>query len=258
MSFTPYYGRCRDDREPLAGCVDVGRRPATGCCTGGTVDQDIVVLGDRPAPSVTRFTRAEVRELPGAFGDPFRAIESMPGVMFHVGLGPSVIHPGMVDHVDLYSGGYPAGFGRFAGGIVSGEVTPPKSETHGEGNNRVFDAGALVETGFADGKGTVLIGGRSSYTAAAISLLVHDVQLDYRDFQARVTYDLTPRDRLTLFAFGSSDLLGQRAPATPDTLTVLFGSEFYRLDLRYDRSFADGTAFRYSVTSGRTCGRSKT
>ncbi|MFI5298420.1 MAG: TonB family protein [Polyangiales bacterium] len=249
--------------------------------TKGRVDQDVIVLGDRQAPSVTRFSRAEVRELPGAFGDPFRALESMPGVtpivsgvpffyvrgappgnvgyfldgirvpyLFHVGLGPSVIHPGMVDHVDLYSGGYPAGYGRYAGGIVSGEVTPARADTHGEANLRVFDAGVLVETGFGDGKGTILLGGRYSYTAAAISLLVHDVQLDYRDFQTRVTYDVTPRDRLTLFAFGAYDLLGQRPPATPDTLNILFGSEFYRADLRYDHAFVDGTTLRYAVTLG--------
>ena len=46
--------------------------------------------------------------------------------LYHVGLGPSVIHPGLVDRVDLYPGGYPARFGRFAGGIVSGETTAPQ------------------------------------------------------------------------------------------------------------------------------------
>ena len=113
--------------------------------------------GERPEPSRTAtLTRDEVREIPGAFGDPFRAIEALPGVtpivsglpfffvrgappgnvgyfldgirvplLFHVGVGPSVIHPGLIDRVDLYPGGYPARFGRFAGGIVSGETLEP-------------------------------------------------------------------------------------------------------------------------------------
>ncbi|MGZ3416919.1 MAG: TonB-dependent receptor plug domain-containing protein [Polyangiales bacterium] len=239
---------------------------------------EVSVVGDKPAPSVTTFSRAEVRELPGAFGDPFRAIESMPGVtpivsglpffyvrgappgnvgyfldgirvpyLYHVGLGPSVVHPGMVDRVDLYPGGYPARFGRYAGGIVSGEVTQPRADTHGEGNIRVFDAGALVETGFDGGRGTVLLGGRYSYTAAVLSLIAKDTILDYRDYQARITYDLTPKDRISLFGFGAYDLLARKQLGET---AVIFGSEFYRGDLRWDHSFSTTTTARAAFTLG--------
>lgn len=239
---------------------------------------EIEVVGEKPAPTVSSFSRAEVRELPGAFGDPFRAIESMPGVtpivsglpffyvrgappgnvgyyldgvrvpyLYHVGLGPSVIHPGMVDRVDLYPGGYPARFGRYAGGIVSGEATAPRATSHGEGNIRLFDAGALVETGFAGGKGTVLLGGRYSYTAAILSLIAKDTILDYRDMQARVTYDVTDRDRFTAFGFGAYDLLAQRQLGSVNTI---FGSEFYRLDLRWDHTFSKATSVRVATTLG--------
>jgi len=27
---------------------------------------------------------------------------------YHVGIGPSVVHPAIIERVDLYSGGYPA------------------------------------------------------------------------------------------------------------------------------------------------------
>jgi len=241
-------------------------------------DIEITVQGERLAPAVSSFTRAEVRQLPGAFGDPFRAIEAMPGVtpivsglpffyvrgappgnvgyfldgvrvpyLYHVGLGPSVIHPAMVDRVDLYPGGYPASFGRFAGGIVSGEVTKPRADLHGEGNIRLFDLGGLAETGFDNGRGTVLLGGRYSYTAALLSLIAPTVDLAYRDYQARVTYDVTPHDRLTAFSFGSYDLLGQ---TTNGIETIVFGSEFYRLDLRHDHDFGHSTTLRTAVTLG--------
>lgn len=239
---------------------------------------EVEVHGVRAAPAVSTFTRAEVRQLPGAFGDPFRAIEALPGVtpiasglpffyvrgappgnvgyffdgvrvpyLYHVGLGPSVVHPGMVDRVDLYPGGYPAQFGRFAGGIVTGDATAPRDDFHGEYNLRIFDAGALAEGGFADGKGTVLLGGRYSYTATVLSLIAKDTTLDYRDYQARVTYDLGPRDRLTAFGFGSYDLLGQTSGGVE---TIVFGSEFYRLDLRYDHSFGADSTVRSGVTFG--------
>ena len=241
-------------------------------------DIEITVQGERLAPAVSSFTRAEVRQLPGAFGDPFRAIEAMPGVtpivsglpffyvrgappgnvgyfldgvrvpyLYHVGLGPSVIHPAMVDRVDLYPGGYPASFGRFAGGIVSGEVTKPRSDLHGEGNIRLFDLGGLAETGFDNGRGTVLLGGRYSYTAALLSLIAPTLDLAYRDYQARVTYDVTPHDRLTAFSFGSYDLLGQ---TTNGIETIVFGSEFYRLDLRHDHDFGHSTTLQTAVTLG--------
>ncbi|MBE7482393.1 MAG: TonB-dependent receptor [Polyangiaceae bacterium] len=238
---------------------------------------EVVVHGEKPAPAVKTFSREEVRQIPGAFGDPFRAIEAMPGVtpvasglpffyvrgappgnvgyfldgvrvpyLYHVGFGPSVVHPGLVERVDLYPGGYPARFGRFAGGIVAAETTAPRPELHGEANVRLFDAGALVEAGFADGRGTALVGGRYSYTAALLSLIAPEVELAYRDYQARLSYDLSPRDRLTLFSFGAYDLLGRERNGD---LTVLFGTEFYRLDLRHDHETGHGS-LRTAFTLG--------
>jgi TonB family protein len=256
-----------------------GRVPHKTTATAPAAEPiEITVQGQRLAPAVSSFTRAEVRQLPGAFGDPFRAIEAMPGVtpivsgipffyvrgappgnvgyfldgirvpyLYHVGLGPSVVHPGMVERVDLYPGGYPARFGRYAGGIVSGEATPPRTDLHGEANVRLYDLGALAEGGFANHRGTVLVGGRYSYTAALLSLVSPNTDLAYRDYQARVTYDVTPRDRISAFTFGAYDLLSQTENGIE---TVVFGSEFYRLDLRHDHDFGRGTSLRTAVTLG--------
>ena len=253
-------------------------KPATPSAPAAGAPTEITVIGERKPVGVSTLTRAEVRQLPGAFGDPFRAIEALPGVtpivsgipffyvrgappgnigyfldgirvpyLYHVGLGPSIIHPGMVDRVDLYPGGYPAQFGRFAGGIVAAEATAPRAVRHGEGNIRLFDLGAMAETGFAGGKGTALLAGRYSYTAAILSLIVPEAQLDYRDFEGRVSYDFTPNDRLTVFGFGSYDLIGEKRSSG---LNVLFGSEFYRLDTRYDRRLGPSSKLRAAVTFG--------
>jgi TonB family protein len=200
---------------------------------------EIVVTGERSAPGVSSLARAEVRQLPGAFGDPFRAIEAMPGVtpiftgmpyffvrgappgnvgyyldgirvplLYHIGLGPSVVHPALVERVDLYPGGYPARYGRFAGGIVAGETTAPRYELHGEAGLRLFDAGALVEAPIAGERGSALVGGRYSYSAPLLSLIVEDVILEYWDYQLRVAYEPTGNDTLSVFGFGSFDVLG--------------------------------------------------
>jgi hypothetical protein len=153
----------------------------------------------------------------------------------------------MVESVDLYPGGYPARYGRYAGGIVAAETTAPRSDLHGEGNLRIFDVGALVEGGFADGKGTALAAGRYSYTAAILSLIAKDTQLDYRDYEARASYELTPNDRVSMLTFGSYDLVGQTQAGIDN---VLFASEFYRLDVRWDHRFSPATTARVAVTGG--------
>lgn len=239
---------------------------------------EVTITERKNPPSVTSLTRNEVRQLPGAFGDPFRAIEILPGVtpivsglpffyvrgappgnigyfldgvrvpyLFHVAAGPSVVHPAIVERVDLYSGGYPAQHGRYAGAIVSAEAAEPRADWHGEASLRLVDTGALVEGGFADGRATALLGGRYSYTAGLFSLISPDITLDYRDFQARVTFDVTERDRLSVFAFGAYDYLSQTAN---DIETVLFGTEFYRVDGRYDVRLRGGGKIRSAVTFG--------
>jgi hypothetical protein len=243
------------------------------------VVEEVRVAGQRHEPGLTAsFRRSEVRELPGTFGDPFRALEVMPGVtpiitglpffyvrgappgnvgyyldgvrvpyLYHVGLGPSVVHPGIVDRVDLYGGGYPARYGRYAGGIVAAESTVPRTDAHAEWNVRLVDAGVLAETGFAGDRGTILVGGRYSYTAALISLAAPDAVLDYRDFQLRATYDLGPRDTISLFSFGAYDLIGEKKNGALD---AAFGSEFYRADLRWDRKLEGGGRLRTATTVG--------
>jgi hypothetical protein len=227
----------------------------------------------------TTFGGAEVRQVPGAFGDAFRVMETLPGVtpmvsglpfffvrgappgnngyyidgiriplLYHVGAGPSVIHPGMVERVDFYPGGYPARYGRFAGGILSGETRRPATEIHGEGNVRLFDAGALVEAPFADGRGTVLVAGRYSYTAALISLAAPDAVLEYWDYQARATWKLGDKDTIGLFAFGSYDFFGEKR-SNGETRTG-FATQFHRLDARWDHELPNHGRMRVAATLG--------
>ena len=250
--------------------------------------EEVKVRGEREPGRTVTLSRQEVRQIPGAFGDPFRAVEIMPGVtpivsglpfffirgappgnvgyyldgvriplLFHVGVGPSVVHPGLVNRVDLYPGGYPARFGRFSGGIVSGETSPPLDHAHGEFNVRLFDAGALVETPWdlpfgqkradKDKRGSITLGGRYSYTAFLLTQLASDTLLDYWDYQLRASYKLTPDDTISTFVFGSYDYLGQRTPTQDITL---FGTEFHRIDTRYDHKLGDRGNFRMAVTTG--------
>ncbi len=235
---------------------------------------EVVVLGElRSDLGAIHIPKEEARRVPGAFGDPFRVVEALPGVapilsglpyffvrgappgsvgyfvdgirvplLFHVGPGPSVVAPILIERVELYPGAYPARFGRYAGAILAGETTAPSDHSRAEAQARIFDASAVVEQPFAEGRGNVVLGGRYSYTQAILAAVAPDYSLGYGDYQARLSYAVTPRDRLTAFAFGGFDFLGNEV----QDLT-LFDVEFHRVDLRWDHGWTDGR-LRTAVT----------
>lgn len=237
---------------------------------------EITVEGDRTEDlSAIHVPRGDTRLIPGAFADPFRVVEILPGVapvlsglpyffvrgappgdvgyfidgirvplLFHVGAGPSVIAPALVDSVELVPSAYPARFGRFAGGIMAGETTAPSTTPRAEVQARVFDAGAMVEQPFAGGRGSALVAGRYSYTQALLAVVAPEYDLGYGDYQARLAYALGRQDRVSLFSFGAFDHLGNN-----QLHQTLFDVQFHRLDLRWDHASETSRA-RLALTLG--------
>lgn len=260
---------------PSAPDVDPASLAPAARPDGGTrgqpviVEDDIDVLGlRRPVASPTehRIGRADIRLIPGAFGDPYRAIDILPGVvpiisglpyffvrgappsavgyfvdevrvpyLFHFGLGPGVVQPALIEEVSLHPAAFPARYGRYAGGVVAGTLRAPPTELRGEAQVRLYDAGAYVEAPFANGRATAGVGGRYSYTAALLSLVAPEITVDYRDYNARVSYALDENTRLSAFALGAFDFTSQEEEGVE---RVIFASEFHRLDLRLDRQTA--------------------
>ena len=250
--------------------------------------EDVHVRGVRKEIGGTTMSKEDVRQVPGAFGDAFRAIDMMPGVtpiisglpfffirgappgntgyfvdgvrvplLYHLAVGPSVIHPSLIDRVDFYPGGYPAPYGRYTGGIVAGETRGPASRIGGEAEVRLFDAGVLGEAPFAGGKGDALVAGRYGYPGLLLPLFAPGTMLSYWDYQGRVSYRVAPRDTLTAFVFGSFDELDQAPTIGEDqnghTLygpyRTLFRTEFHRAYLRWDHAVPGGR-LRTAITFG--------
>jgi TonB family protein len=240
---------------------------------------EVNVHGVRVEPGAQEVTGSEVRQMPGSFGDAFRAIEALPGVtpvvsglpyflvrgappgntgffidgvrvpaLFHLGVGAAVVHPGLIDRVDFYPGAYPAHFGRFTGGILSGEVLPPAQRPHAEASLRLLDAGALVSSPVAGGQGTVLASGRYGYPGPLISLFAPNISLGYWDYQTRATWRATDRDEVGAFVFGSFDSLSQSTNGGP--MHELLGYQFHRADFRWDRRTSDSGRLRLALTLG--------
>jgi len=229
---------------------------------------ETVVTARRDQPSVD-LRGPELTSTPGTLGDPLRTIESLPGVaavawpapiyairgsnpgntgyfldqievplLFHLALGPSVIHPYFFDSLSFYPGGYPAEYGRYVAGVVAAQTRAPATDrVHASAEVRLYDAGALVSVPLPDGKGAVAAAFRYSYTGALLSLLRNDLRLSYWDYQLRGDRRMGTW-RLTLLAFGSADELNYRADERQ------FGREyklqFHRVSVRARHALGAG------------------
>ncbi|HET9960286.1 MAG TPA: TonB-dependent receptor, partial [Polyangiaceae bacterium] len=176
-------------------------------------------------------------------------------LLYHAFFGPSVLHPGMIEDIELYAGAAPVNLGRFAGPIVAARTRPLSHQLRGEASIRLLDAGALVEAPFGGcvgperpgcARGSAVVSGRYSYTGLVLSLL-SDTTLRYWDLQSQVNYQLGPRDQLSLLAFGAYDLF----KAENSGFDKVGGeTRFFRGDLRWDHEFSDRTRARLAVTGG--------
>jgi hypothetical protein len=245
---------------------------------------EITVVGTRREIGQTTLDKDDIRLMPGAFGDAFRAIDALPGVtplasgipyyyvrgappntagyfidgirvplLFHLAIGQAVLHPGLIERVDFFPSAAPARYGGVAGGIVAGVTRAPASVFHGEANLRLVDAGALLEAPFPDNRGSAMVAGRYGYPGPILELINDDLIIDYWDYQARATWNLDNQNSLGIFAFGSHDFLGSRSPSQDPQAAGKIEEELvldvHRVDLRYDRALRDGQ-LRFAVTGG--------
>jgi TonB family protein len=246
---------------------------------------ETVVRGDRERTEVSRVTlhEAELREVPGTMGDPFRVVMLLPGVasmvsgvaypvvrgsqpsatgyfldgvrvpiLFHLFLGPAVLHPDFIDAIDFYPGTPPPKYGRLMGGAIDGRLSRPRDDrVHGSAYADLINAGFFVEYPFESTGTNVSLAGRYSYTPWLIALGANLFQpdpppgrkndkiiLDFWDYQARVEQEVGP-GRLRLFAFGSSDTFGAEAQ-DPFGTTALQTILFHRVDLRHRHPVGPG------------------
>jgi hypothetical protein len=233
-------------------------------------------------PTAVSLELEQMREVPGSFGDPFRVIDALPGVLpvmtglpyvyvrgappaatvyffddvqlpalFHLGLGPAVVHPAMVGDIDFYPGVAPARYGRKTGGVIAGQAAyrPLRKGVHGEVELRLVDAQAYLAKPLADG-GRIEIGGRYGYPGLLLMLLEPRAVLQYWDYQLRSSMRVGERTQVSLLALGSYDLIGER---TDDGFQRGIELQFHRIEARsvtrrgnFDIGYAIGGGFERS------------
>jgi len=228
---------------------------------------ETIVIGQREAPAAT-VQGPSLTTTPGSLGDPFRVLESLPGVavvawplpiyavrganpgntgfflddiqmpaLFHLALGPSVIHPYFFESMDFYPGGYPARYGRYVSGLVTAETRAgAQDRVHGDADVRLYDAGALASTPWPDGNGALAAAFRYSYTGPLLSLVRSDLHLAYWDYQLRAERRLRAW-RVRLLLLGSDDSLSF---SDSNGLIREYVLRFHRASLRASRPLGVG------------------
>lgn len=214
-----------------------GRRPGT---------DGLTVKGKRKPTGLTRYTleREILRQVPGTFGDPLRAVQNLPGIhrapyglgvllirgtgpndsstfidgheiplLYHFFAGPSVLAPDMLARIEYLPGNFSARYGRAIGGVLDVQTRRGDSD-HWTGSFDLdfFDAGLFAQ-GPAGEDTNIAVAGRRSYIDAVLrgataAAGAEDTALllpVYADYQARVDHRLAKGHRLSALFFGSED-----------------------------------------------------
>ena len=189
--------------------------------------------------------QAQFLTVPGANGDPVKAVQNLPGVnrgqaftsqviiegsapqdtrynidnqsvplIFHFGGLTSVVIPEAIDHVDYLSSGFGPEFGQTTAGLVNLFVKDPQTDRlHGLAFVDLLNAGLMVE-GPAGDKSSFLIGARQSYIGFVLGLVAKNnkdfnltVAPDYEDLISVYKTEVTPIDTFKLVGVGSRDRL---------------------------------------------------
>jgi TonB family protein len=231
---------------------------------------EIVIVGDQRREEVSRITLrgAEIQQIPGTFGDPFRVIQTLPGtgsivsllpfpvirgaspsstgflldgtrvpLLYHLLVGNSVVHPEFIEEIQFYPGGAPVLYGGYTGGIVDGRTHRARSDEHLiDLDVNLTQAGAFVRQPIPGLGVTATAAGRYGYPGLILSLATNKASLSYWDYQFRLDGG-NARTGWTAMFFGAKDELDTPSPnAKPNDpnppLAPALILDFHRADLR--------------------------
>jgi hypothetical protein len=230
---------------------------------------EIVIVGDKRREEVSRITLrgAEIQQIPGTFGDPFRVIQTLPGTasivsllpfpvirgaspsstgflldgtripyLYHLLVASSVLHPEFIEEIQFYPGGAPVLYGGYTGGIIDGRTHRARSDEHLiDLDVNLFQAGAFVREPIPKTNITVTGAARIGNPGLILSLATNRLSLSYWDYQLRLDGG-NPRNGWTALFLGSKDELDTRAAGTAGNpnppLAPALILNFHRADLR--------------------------
>ena len=213
--------------------------------TQASFETTVKARAERRDDNTRTMEASQFLTMPGAGGDPVKAIQNLPGIarspggggnviiqgsapqdtqylienhsvplIFHFGGLTSVVTPEAVSQIDYLSAGYGPEFGRAMGGIVGLQTREPaKDRTKGFVFIDTAKAGGLIE-GPIDKKSSYLFSARYSYIGAVLALFLKNndqlnltVAPSFADTTAIYQNHLSAHDEFKLTAIGSRDEL---------------------------------------------------
>ena len=240
-----------------------------------------VVRAKRPKKTVTRTKLEDVElvQVPGTFGEPFRVVQTLPGVarmpfgmsflivrganpedsavlldefllpdMYHFLSGPALVNAELVESIEFFPGNYPLAYGWRQSGLVTATTRggPPGERLRGNVSVDFLDLEGIVHVPIGD-KSEVSVAARRSHIDLLIGAVTDGtVRPRYWDYQV---LGRTRRWgwRAQLMLLGAADALdyseepeSQDDPGTSFSVGVY--REFHQLQGRAKRSvFGDGS-----------------
>ncbi|HHO50593.1 MAG TPA: TonB family protein [Deltaproteobacteria bacterium] len=215
-------------------------------------DNEVVAVYERAKDEVTRrtITIEEIRRVPGTFGDPIKVVQTLPGaartpfgtgflvirgadpedsgvyidgirvpIIYHLTGTTSVLSPDLIESVDYLPGGYGVRYGRTMGGTVNVN-TKRAFEEDGKlvWGTDILDSQVYYEGRLGrDKRQGLAVGARRSYIDLFIPLFLGESQFVFKprywDYQLKWVPELDATRDLSLFVYGSDDLLRVETPA---------------------------------------------
>lgn len=168
---------------------------------------------------------------------------------FHFGGFVSVIHPEMVESIDFYAGGFPAGFGNKMGSVFDiHSKNMAESSISGKVNINILTADFFLEGPIGDDWYFMIAGRRSYFDLVLMIMEEFDVGLDVKpyfwDYQAKITYHPHNDHYIDLLAIGAFDQISMEVSKEETSDDVFQGDAGYKMQF-----FSQGFNYKWIATS---------
>jgi len=208
--------------------------------------------------------KVEAERVAGTSGDIIRSVQTLPGVtsggvdlsgalfvrgggpdenfiimdlapvanLFHFGGWYSTINPDMIEDIRFFAGGFGPDYGFVGGGVLDITTREGRRDRIGaKADVNFFLASGQVE-GPISKQGSFFLSGRRSYLDVFPLPSSDELSIYPRfwDYQAKVTWDLNERNKLSLFSYGSADTMIARTNLENRNDPVLTGNMNTELD----------------------------
>ncbi|SFW46543.1 Outer membrane cobalamin receptor protein [Sinomicrobium oceani] len=228
----------------------------------------------KPQMSVSRLSSEEIKRIPVVLGesDPLKSLMQLPGITnageassgFNVRGGAadqnlilldgspvfgdshlfgffSVFNPDVVQDMELYKGGIPARFGGRVSSVLDvHQKTGNSEEFHMNGGIGAISSRLMAEGPFANGKGSFIVAGRSSYAHLFLKLSDNDNSGYFYDLNTKISYRLNDNNSIFLSGYFGRDVFD-----ISNSFSSSYGNAMF--NLRWNHRFSENLLSDLSV-----------